>query len=260
MHTWCAEMKRRTRAKIEVGTRTRFHMKKVETTNLRSLRILREWREGVRLRWSPLGLLSVRIFSEIGPSFKKNLFNTKLPKKWSDDDDSVQAKNSALESGTTIQKEHALAPRLKWQSEALRMSQTWLTMVASFLVSRDINSFHLKWPRRRLDKQSLNLATVSSPLSPSSSREMAGRPGRTNGDKTYVEIVNCDHGDLAIGPIVLTHSCRPSLAWAQSQCFQLEGSAFTHCSKNDALFKILFLTIHAHKKNVTKVYSIHITQ
>ena len=33
---------------------------------------------------------------------------------------------------------------------------------------------------------------------------MAGRPGRTNGDKTYVEIVNCDHGDLAIGPIVLT--------------------------------------------------------
>ena len=53
----------------------------VKTTNLRSLRILREWREGVRLRWSPLGLLSVRIFSEIGPSFKKNLFNTKLPKK-----------------------------------------------------------------------------------------------------------------------------------------------------------------------------------
>ena len=70
---------------------------------------------------------------------------------------------------------------------------------------RDINSFHQKWPRRRLDKQSLNLATVSSPLSPSPSREMAGRPGRTNGDKTYVEIVNCDHGDLAIGPIVLTH-------------------------------------------------------
>ena len=109
-------------------------------------------------------------------------------------------------------KKHALASRLKWQSEALHVSQSWLTMVVSFLVGRDINSFRQKWSRRILEKQSLNLATVSSPLSRSPSREVAGRPGRTNGDKTYVEIVNCDHGDLAIGPIVLTHSLLQSLS------------------------------------------------
>ena len=43
----------------------KFPHEEVKTTNLRSLRILREWREGVRLRWSPRGLLSLRIFSEI---------------------------------------------------------------------------------------------------------------------------------------------------------------------------------------------------
>ena len=107
-----------------------------------------------------------------------------------------------LESGTTICKKNIHWPPY-WSDNP--KPSAWLTMVASFLVGRDINSFHQKWPRQRLDKQSLNLATVSSPLSPPSSREMAGRPGRTNGDKTYVEIVNCDHGDLAIGPIVLTH-------------------------------------------------------